>query len=233
MINMAIWPDILNVKKQRMIKMQKLLMIFFLVFIISDFYGQDKKANFGIKAGVNYGKYVPDKRSTEYRHVVGFYAGGFFNIALEEKLEFQPELLFALHGSRIFIGGLDIPSFDYNGNRLPNSNTYDFTYEVNELTISVPLAIKVFLSKNFYLESGPQFGIIVDRRLSSSQELLEGEDDSFVIRDGDSFDFGVCLGIGQKLSEKLSLNLRSYTGLIKRDDDIKSFVFNLGLAYNL
>lgn len=213
--------------------MQKLLILIFLLIQLSNFYGQDKSSNFGLKAGINYGKYTPNKNSIDYKYKFGFYAGGFFNISLKEKLEFQPEVLFALQGSQINIGSLSIPSFDYEGNPLPNSNTYEFSYEVNELTISMPMAIKVFLSKNFYLESGPQFGIIVDRSLNTSQQLLDGEDDSFVIREGDSFDFGVILGFGQKLSESLSLNLRSYSGLLKRDDDIKSFVFNLGIEYSL
>tara|TARA_R110000737_G_C14412113_1_gene456165 strand:+ start:100 stop:741 length:642 start_codon:yes stop_codon:yes gene_type:complete len=213
--------------------MQKLLILIFLLFNLSNFYGQDKSLNFGLKAGINYGKYTPNKNSIDYKYKIGFYAGGFFNISLEEKLEFQPEVLFALQGSKFNMGSLSIPNFDYNGNPLPNRNTYEFTYQVNELTVSIPLAIKVFFSKNFYLESGPQFGIIVDRSLNTSQQLLAGEDDSFVIREGDSFDFGVILGFGQKLSESLSLNLRSYSGLLKRDDDIKSFVFNLGIEYSL
>lgn len=213
--------------------MQKRLILIFLFFSLSNFYGQDKRSTFGLKVGVNYGKYSPNKNTIDYTYKFGFFAGGFFNISLEEKLEFQPELLFTLQGSNVNIRSLSIPNFDSNGNSLPNRNTYDFTYEVNELTLSIPLPIKVFFTKNFYLESGPQFGIIVDRSLNTSQQLLAGEDDSFVIRDGDSFCFDVLLGFGQKLSKNVSLNLRSYSGLIKRDDDIKSFVFNLGIEYNL
>ncbi|MDT7827979.1 porin family protein [Pricia sp. S334] len=213
--------------------MQKLLILIFLFLNLLNFYGQDRSSNFGFKAGIDYGKYTPDKNSIDYKYKFGFYAGGFFNIPLEEKLEFQPELLFALQGSRIFIRGLNIPNFDYKGNPIPNPNTYEFTYEVNELTISIPLAIKFYPFKNFYLESGPQFGIIVDRNLNTSQQLLSRGDDRFIIREGDPFDFGVTLGFGLKLSERLSLNLRSYSGLIKRDDDIKSFVFNLGIEYSL
>lgn len=213
--------------------MQKLLILIILSLNLSIIYGQDKSLKFGLKSGGNYGKYTSNENSLDYKYKFGFYAGGFLNISVEEKLEFQPELLFALQGSRIFIGGLNIPNFNYNGDSISNSNTYGFTYEINELTISIPLIIKVFLSKNFYLESGPQFGIIINRSLNSSMQLLQGEDDDFLIRDGDPFDFGVTLGFGQKLSEKLSLNLRSYSGLIKRDDNIKSFVFNLGIEYNL
>jgi hypothetical protein len=205
-----------------------------LFFNLSVIYGQDKPINFGIKTGMNIGKFTPNKNSIDYKYKFGFYAGGFMNISLQEKLEFQPELLFALQGSRVLVKGLNIPNFDFNGNPISNSNTYDFEYEINELTISIPLIVKVFLSNQFYLESGPQIGFIIERSLNSSQQILDGEDDSFIIRESDdSFDFGVSLGLGYKVSERVNLNSRLYSGLIKRDDKIKSFVLNIGIEYNL
>ncbi|EMY82065.1 hypothetical protein pgond44_02458 [Psychroflexus gondwanensis ACAM 44] len=205
-----------------------------LFFNLSVIYGQDKPINFGIKTGMNIGKFTPNKNSIDYKYKFGFYAGGFMNISLKEKLEFQPELLFALQGSRVLVKGLNIPNFDFNGNPISNSNTYDFEYEINELTISIPLIVKVFLSNQFYLESGPQIGFIIERSLNSSQQILDGEDDSFIIRESDdSFDFGVSLGLGYKVSERVNLNSRLYSGLIKRDDKIKSFVLNIGIEYNL
>jgi len=205
-----------------------------LFFNLSVIYGQDKPINFGIKTGMNIGKFTPNKNSIDYKYKFGFYAGGFMNISLKEKLEFQPELLFALQGSRVLVKGLNIPNFDFNGNPISNSNTYDFEYEINELTISIPLIVKVFLGNQLYLESGPQIGFIIERSLNSSQQILDGEDDSFIIRESDdSFDFGVSLGLGYKVSERVNLNSRLYSGLIKRDDKIKSFVLNIGIEYNL
>ena len=205
-----------------------------LFFNLSVIYGQDKPINFGIKTGMNIGKFTPNKNSIDYKYKFGFYAGGFMNISLQEKLEFQPELLFALQGSRVLVKGLNIPYFDFNGNPISNSNTYDFEYEINELTISIPLIVKVFLGNQLYLESGPQIGFIIERSLNSSQQILDGEDDSFIIRESDdSFDFGVSLGLGYKVSERVNLNSRLYSGLIKRDDKIKSFVMNIGIEYNL
>ena len=216
--------------------MKKLLTLLtlFLFLNLSVIYGQARPVNFGMKTGINIGKYVPNKNSIDYKYKFGFYAGGFINISLEEKLQFQPELLFALQGSRVFVKGLNIPSFDYNGNPISNSNTYNFEYDVNELTISIPLIVKLFLSNKLYLESGPQIGFIIDRSMNSSQQIIDGEDDSFIIRESeDSFDFGVSLGFGFNVSERVTLNLRSYNGLIKRDDEIKSFVLNFGIEYNL
>jgi|AntRauMFilla1563_2_1112583.scaffolds.fasta_scaffold33785_1 hypothetical protein len=216
--------------------MKKLLIFLTLILFLnlSVIYGQNSPINFGIKTGINNGKFVPNKNSIDYNYKFGFYAGGFINISLKEKLEFQPELLFALQGSKVLVKGLNIPNFDFNGNPISNSNKYNFEYEINELTISIPLIVKVFLSNKFYLESGPQIGLIIDRSLNSSQQIIDGEDDSFIIRESDdSFDFGVSLGFGYKISERVKLNLRLYNGLLKRDDEIKSFVFNFGIEYTL
>lgn len=209
----------------------KLLYSLILFFAVGTIYSQDKTNGFGLKAGLNYSKYVPNKNAIDYKHKIGFYAGGFYNFKLEEKFRFQPELLFALQGSDVEVKNIVIT--DNGGNPMPNILPYDFEYQINELTISIPLMGQLYLSKTFYLESGPQFGFIVDRYLSSSQQLFSGRDGDFIVDDGDTFDFGVNLGIGCALTKKMSLNLRAYSGLIKRDDDIKSFVFNFGLEYRL
>lgn len=218
-----------NKIKLYMHKPQIVILIIF-IFTFSAVFGQDKNANFGIKAGLNYGKYTPSQISTEYKYLLGFYAGGFYKTEITNNWKFQPELLFALQGSKI--NTKDNPITDSNGNPLPNTSTFDFEYEIYELTISIPLPIKLYVTDEFYIESGPQFGFIVDRNITTSQFLLSGNDNSFVREGNDNFDFGVCIGIGYDVSKSLSLNIRSFSGLIKRDG-IKSFVFNFGLEYNL
>lgn len=209
---------------------KQVIILLISIFSFSAIFGQDKNANFGIKGGVNYGKYTPNQSSIEYKYQFGFYVGGFYKTEITNKWKFQPELLFALQGSKI--NTKDNPLTDFNGNPLPNTSTFDFEYEIYELTISIPLPIKLYFSEQFYMESGPQFGFIVDRNITTSQFLLDGNDNSFVREGNDNFDFGVCLGTGYEISKSLSLNIRAFNGLIKRDD-IKSFVFNFGIEYNL
>lgn len=212
--------------------MNKKQIVILIISIVSfsTIFGQDKNGNFGIKGGVNYGKYTPNQSTIEYKNQFGFYVGGFYKTEITNKWKFQPELLFALQGSKI--NTKENPLTDFNGKPLPGTNTFDFEYEIYELTISIPLPIKFYFSEGFYMESGPQFGFIVDRNITTSQFLLDGNDNSFVREGNDNFDFGVCLGTGYDISKSLSLNVRAFTGLIKRDD-IKSFVFNFGIEYNL
>ncbi len=211
-------------------KLQTVILLI-LLFSTSTIFGQDKNANLGIKGGANYGKYTPNQNSIDYNYQLGFYVGGFYRTQMEGKWRFQPELLFALQGSKVKTK--DNPLTDFNGNPLPNTSTVDFEYEIYELTISIPLPIKLYVSEEFYIESGPQFGFIVDRKITTSQFLLDGNDNSFVKQGGDNFDFGVCLGTGYDITKDISLNLRAYSGLIKRDNEIKSFVLNFGIEYNL
>jgi hypothetical protein len=210
--------------------MKKILFIS-LILVSLQSYSQDDQSNFGIKAGATFGKFVPENSSTEFQYLLGFYAGGFYDFKIEEQWRFQPELLFALQGSKIT--SRDNVITDINGNRLPGTSTFNFQYELYELTISIPLIVKLYLSKKFYLESGPQFGFIIDRNLTSSQVLLDGNDNSFVNEGNGNFDFGVGIGAGYDISQNISLNFRAYNGLVKRNGGFKSLVFNLGIEYSL
>ena len=213
--------------------MKKSPIVIFLIFLVTStaIFGQDKNANLGIKGGVNYGKFTPNQSSIDYKYQTGFYIGGFYKIQMKGKWQFQPELLFALQGSKV--NTKDNVVTDFDGKPMPYTDTFEFEYEMYELTISIPLLVKLYVSNKFYIESGPQLGFIIDREITSSQFLLDGTDSSFVKQDGDNFDFGVSLGTGYDISKHISINLRAFNGLIKKYNDSKSFVLNIGMEYNL
>ncbi len=212
-------------------KTSRIVIFLILILTTSTIFGQDKSANIGFKGGANFGKYTPNKDLVDYNFQLGFYVGGFYKVQLEEKWQFQSELLLALQGSKV--GTKDNPLTGFNGVPISNTATFDFDYNVYELTISIPLLLKLYVFEEFYLESGPQFGFVLNRKITSSQVLLDGNDNSFVKEDGDNFDFGVSLGVGHDISDDLSVNLRTFSGLVKRNDNIKSFVINFGIEYNL
>lgn len=193
-------------------------------------FAQEATHNFGLKGGINLGKYVPSNNPVDYDFNIGFYVGGLYKVKIDGSMNFQPELLYALHGSKV---KQTIKTFDFSGNPLPFVAPYDFEYEIYESTISIPLMLKWYWYKKFYMESGPQLGFIIDRKITTSQQLLDGANNDFIVKDGDDFDFGVSLGFGFDISDNFTINIRSYSGLTKRDNDIKSFVLNLGMEYRL
>ncbi len=213
-----------------MIKQLNVLPLFICFLIQSSLNAQEQTSEFGLKAGLNCSKYVPNKNAIDYKHKIGFYAGGFVNVQIEEWLRFQPELLFALQGSDVEVR--DIVT-TIGGNPIGNIQPYDFEYQVNELSFLIPLMGQIYFSDRFYIETGPQFTFIVDRNLNSSQQLFPGEDADFIVDDGDTFDFGINIGFGYTFSKTISMNMRAIAGLVERDDNIKSIIYNLGIEYRL
>lgn len=186
---------------------------------------QSNQFEFGIKGGANFSKYSGTLVVGDYNHKFGFYAGGFGNYSISDKLKIQPEVLFALQGS----------NFAFNDFRAtPDSYPIDFKTAITETTISIPIVLQYYVVNRFYLEDGPQVGIILDIKEKLKSPSDDGDFGEIPIGDYDTFDFGLAAGLGYDLTENLSLNFRYFLGLIERDViEMKSSVLNLGLEYKL
>jgi len=198
-----------------------------IILIPTLIFSQDN--NLGLRAGVNLSKYKSSINSVSSKEKIGFYAGMFYLIDINNSIKFQPELLFSLQRSTI---DTLVEITDSQGNLLPNSQPYDFEYDVNEFIISIPLIFKIYPVDKFYLESGPILGLIIDKSFTSDNVLLDGTfpesiDENF----NSTFDFGIGLGLGYEISPHSNLNFRSNIGITERDDNSKSLVHNLGLEY--
>ena len=226
--------------------------LFLLVFVFLIFNNKVKAQNadmtIGFKTGANYSSYKPKYiisgiEDVRYDRKFGFYLGGFLNFEISDDFKIQPELIFAVQGAKFvyenieligtngFNSIVDIVVFESNF-----SSIVDFESNINESTIIIPIVAQYFVSESFYLEGGPQFGYIINRKENITKDPFEGisgtptEPMDF---DFDKFDFGLTFGIGYNFSEKISLNTRYFFGLIERNNTIKSSVFNLGLEYKI
>lgn len=202
--------------------------ILMLLLINFNVKGQESSTEFGMKAGVNFAKYSGTLVGANYQGKLGFYAGGFVNFGISEKFKIQPEVLFALQGSNFLIKDMEIR--DGSGD-IPKVG--DFKTRTTETTISIPIVAQYYVADRFYLEAGPQAGIILD---SKGKVIKSPTDDpnfnNTVDFDHDVFDLGIALGAGYLLNEKIALNFRYFLGLIGRNTlDVKSSVLNLGLDY--
>lgn len=214
--------------------------LFLLTFTLLIFTNESKSQNtditFGIKAGANYSSYTPRLlvsgiEDVRYEGKIGFYLGGFVNFEISNNFRIQPELIFALQGSKFLNENIEV--FDPNGFI---STLVDFESNINESTIIIPIIAQYFINENFYLEGGPQLGYIINREEKIIKDPIKeftGIDTEPMDFDYDKFDFGLTFGIGYKFSEKIRVNTRYFFGLLERNNNIKSSVFNLGIEYRL
>ncbi len=198
---------------------------------------QSSDIEFGLKAGANYSQFTPDLevngiKIANYKGKLGYYAGGFLNIGLSEKLQFQPELLLAMQGSRVIMEGVEM-----QGSFESTPMIFDFKSSINDLSLILPLEMRYFLTTKFFIEAGPQLGYIIDRKYKAEDNEFEGnvptdpnDPNNF---DYDKFEFGLNLGTGYMLADNLIISARYFLGLNERDNNLKSSVINLGVEFKL
>lgn len=206
---------------------------FYLAILIllfgSPIIAQNNRVNFGLKAGANYSKYEKSGGSA-FKRKPGFYVGGFSEIKINEDLNFHPELLFSLQGSSIKIKDIEVrESFE----QPPKIG--DFKSNINDYAIVMPLMARYDATKTFFLEGGPQPGFI----FKTEEKLIKSptSDPEFTQlqeHKNKTFDLGLAIGLGFKLSDEFIIDARYYNSIIKRDIyNIKSSIFNLGIEYQL
>jgi hypothetical protein len=158
------------------------------------------KPKFGMKAGLNIananasGDGAPSSKS-----LIGLNAGLFMEIKLNSKFSIQPEALYSQQGIQ----------FDQNvffeGNLYNTSNKIKLSY------INIPLMVKYYADKNFYIEAGPQLGFLTKAEFEIK---VDGQTGTENIKDSyKSTDIGINFGIGYDISNKIVVSSRYNRGL--------------------
>ncbi|MDF4204975.1 outer membrane beta-barrel protein [Maribacter sp. SA7] len=196
-----------------------LLLSLFIFFLSAKLNAQQSNTSYGIQAGMNYSRYTPrfpepEVEGFRYAGIIGFYAGGFVNFEINEKLKIQPSLIFAFQGSKFIFENIKYRNVDFN-----------FSAKVVESTIIIPVAVQNYLSKKFYIEAGPQIGYTI-----STRGTFDDGTASETIMNNDKLDFGFFAGMGYQLNKYFTLNSKYLIGIIKRRD-IKTAVLNIGIEY--
>ena len=167
------------------------------------------KSNVGIKGGYNLAAVSFDgDGETEQRH--GFHVGVYGESFISESFSFQPELLYSQQGYKI------------------TTSSGTFTQKLNY--INLPLMLKAYPSKNFFLEAGPQIGLAV-----SHKEEYEGLFSGSQQYDPNNFDWGMNFGGGFKTDSGINLGVRYHLGLGDLYDDGKAQnrVLQFSLGFDL
>jgi len=208
--------------------------IFFLItFLLATYtiFSQEQKIKFGVKAGLNISKFTPVRSDFEefdtFRNKVSFFIGGFSNISLSNRLKLQPEVVFAVQGTGIKTGDFTFQESPSD----PVINIGHYEGVVNDYTLVVPVMTQFYVVKNFFIEAGPEFNILVDRKEIERKGLDIDVFGPNPDPDFESFNFTIAFGGGFSFNDHLQVNLRYSAGITEVSNSYKTTVLNLGLGY--
>lgn len=198
-----------------------LLLIVFLEFS----HGMAQEASFGFKVGANYSTIFGDF-TDGYQPRLGFQAGAFIVIEMNDKFYFQPEVFYANQG---FILDTDLPS---SGPDTQNSN---IKINTQQNYLSIPLLVGFPLNDKLALEVGPQLAFLLNQ-VRSVKESGFGDLGAKDKIPGDfRLDYGLVTGVSYRLSDYLLVQPRVYLGIANnlRDNLFSDGAQNRNLSFQL
>lgn len=180
--------------------MKRLILTVFAAFFAVTTYAQG--IDLGIKAGANFAS-ITD--ASGLKNKTGLHAGVFLGLKFNDKVALQPELLYSQQGAKLDIGKFDL---DY---------------------INIPVVVKYYLVKGLNVQLGPQFGFVVNDKISDA--ITEVSD---AITEAESFDFSGVVGLGLDLPLGIRIDARYNIGFtdVVKDFGRKNGVFSVALGYS-
>jgi len=183
--------------------LKKLLLLTYLFTYSNESFAQFFK--FGLKGGLNYSTTTGDSKGVDFKP--GFHVGVFLFHRPEGKIAFMSELVYSQQGAKASQGSTKI----------------DYSY------VNLPLMINYYLTKDLFLQAGPQYSILYSAEVDNGTSIVKVKDQL------ESFDFGLVGGFGYD-SNRIIVNGRYNWGLIntsKVDQTFTNSVFQLSLGYKL
>ncbi len=184
-----------------------------------------QSVKFGVKAGVNIATLTGDAVADDVSMKVGFNAGGLAEIRFTDMIALQPEVLFSMQGARTVDRTNDIV-----GNRFEEESSVNLGY------INVPVMLKIYPTKSFFLEGGPQVGFLISAKSKNedTSNFVDGtsivESETVDIKDNlKTLDVAFNLGLGYDFTENLFINARYSLGLTNVYDT-PDFLGGLGVT---
>ncbi|QOW10028.1 PorT family protein [Kaistella flava (ex Peng et al. 2021)] len=179
---------------------------------------------FGIKAGMNVSSLSSDASLSDQKSKIGFNAGLFMNAPLATNFSIQPEIMYSQMGDK---GTATVLGTEYSSAR-----NLDY--------VTVPVMFQYNATPSFYLEAGPEFGLLVSAKNKLKNESTGNtvSESSNYKDDLNGFNFGLGLGAGYYFTPNVGLTARYVAGLtdIAKDrpsgsDAVRNNLFQVGLAY--
>jgi hypothetical protein len=177
-----------------------------MLFACWAFTAHAQQLSFGVKGGLTLAK-LTEFNDAKVRPSI--FAGGFANIAFNESMSLQPELLYSGQGTKY--------------EPLNQMITYRLNY------INIPVMFQYRIVPEFFLEAGPQLGFMVAAKTHAGKVTVDIGDDTKAV------DFGLGFGLGYQFPAGVGIAARYMFGLTnvfeRSLDDNKNSVAQIGMFY--
>ncbi|CAA7195120.1 porin family protein [Chryseobacterium potabilaquae] len=201
--------------------------LFFVVSVMACSFISAQKSEsgvkFGAKAGITLSSIISSPEIEKIGNSrTGIYVGGFANIPLGRFLSIQPEVLYSQTGFRNANQNYSLST------KLPDGNVsreiVQKSTKANLDYISVPVMLQFNLTREFYLEAGPQFNFLVNNKQTIKN--IEGIINNNKKYDTSGFEFGFALGTGYYFTENIGVSARysfSATSMVDQNNTGKIY----------
>jgi hypothetical protein len=187
--------------------MKKIL--FVLVLMLSASIIASAQFKFGVKAAANFA--TTNGEGDEMK--VGFSGGVLGQVKFSERWALQPEVLFNMQGPKGTVNGVDV--------------------KTNLAYVAIPVMVQLHVAEGFFVEAGPQLGILVSAKLKASSGSNSASVD---VKEGfETVEGALNMGAGYELQNiplgffaRSSIGLTSVTKKGYGDPDLRNLSFQLG-----
>jgi hypothetical protein len=184
--------------------MKKILVLLAAMALVNFSFAQ---AVFGLKGGANLASIGGDASGIEAK--LGFHVGMFGLIKTTEKFAVQPELVFSRQGAQLAANSEIKIHYDY---------------------VNLPVMMNFYASEKFFLQAGPQIGILVGAKAKYKGDSEDLKDQLKGV------DLGLGLGAGVE-TEKMLIGLRYNLGLTSTskssEGSFPNRVFQLSVGFKI
>jgi hypothetical protein len=166
----------------------------------------------GFKGGINYSGFSNEDGG---RRISG-HGGIFIHTAFNKKWHLQPELLYSSEGQRYIV--------------TQGEENTERTVSVN--FASLPLMFEYFVTRNYFIEAGPQLSFI-----TSVMDKIPGNEKLNIKRSFANTQFGFNMGMGMMAGKQVEFYVRycfGFTDLTRFDDNADySRVLQAGFLFRM
>ena len=186
---------------------------------------------FGIKGGMNVSSVSSDASLQDKGSKIGFNAGVFMNAPIATNFSIQPELIYTQYGDKYSQTGQTV----LEGSTLLTNQTVSNARHLDY--VALPIMLQYNATPAFYLEAGPEFGLMVSAKNKQKNETSGNTlAESSNYKDNiNGFNVGLGIGAGYYFTPNVGLTARYVAGLndFNKDNNIKerNNTFQVGLAY--